>query len=189
MRFLRLSIAILVGLGLAACDNDETGPSSTVTVRITDSPFSDAQAVLVTFSELSARRSGQGEFTQIPFSPESATRTCDLKRLQGVEDVLGAGPLAEGHYTQIRVTVTAATLYFDAASSSASPCAASIAPPSGASAAIEIPTSQVTIDHEFDVSNNAATNVTLDFEGEPSIQESGNGSFMLTPVISVVSVE
>jgi len=186
MRFLRLSAAILLGLGLAACDNDQTGPSSTVTVRITDSPFSDAQAVLVTFSELSARRSGQGEFTRIPFSPESATRTCDLKRLQDVEDVLGAGSLAEGHYTQIRVTVTAATLYFDAASSSGSPCAASITPPSGASAAIEIPTSQVTIDHEFDVANNDATTITLDFEGEPSIHPSGSGSFVLTPVISVV---
>jgi hypothetical protein len=188
MGFLRLSTAIVLGLGLVACDNDETGPSSTVTVRITDSPFSDAQAVLVTFSDLAAQRSGDSGFTDIPFSPESATRTCDLKRLQDVEDVLGAGALPEGHYTRIRVTISSATLYFDAASTG-SPCSATIAPPAGASATIAVPTSEVIINQEFDVSQNDGTAITLDFEGEPSIQQMADGSFTMTPVISVVNVE
>ena len=188
MRFVLLSSALALGLLLAACDNDETGPNSTVTVRIQDSPFTDAQAVLVTFSEISAHRSGEGDFTRIPFSPESATRTCDLKRLQGVQDVLGAGTLAEGHYTQLRVKVAAATIYFDAASTG-TPCAETIAPPSGASATLEIPTSEITINREFDVSNSDATTITLDFQGDPSIHQTGNGTFMMAPVISVVSVE
>jgi len=187
MRFVLLSSVIALGLMLAGCDKDETGPSTTFTVRIQDSPFSDAQAVLVTFSELSAHRSSEGDFKRIPFPSDSPTRTCDLKRLNGVQDILGAGALAEGHYTQIRVTVSTATIYFDAPSTG-SPCAATIAAPSGASAPLEIPSSEVKINHEFDVSSSdmATTTLTLDFEGEASIHETGNGSFMMSPVISVV---
>ena len=45
--------SIITGCG----SGSTTGPSSsagTLTIRLTDSPFSDAQAVLVTFSEVSA---------------------------------------------------------------------------------------------------------------------------------------
>lgn len=48
-----------------------TGPSGNVTVMLTDSPFSGATSVLVTFSEVSAHLSG-GDF--IPLSMTS--RTC-----------------------------------------------------------------------------------------------------------------
>jgi hypothetical protein len=46
-------LSIITGCG----SGSTTGPSSsagTLTIRLTDSPFSDAQAVLVTFSEVSA---------------------------------------------------------------------------------------------------------------------------------------
>src|SRR6476646_10101874 len=68
--------------------------------RLTDSPFSEAKALLVTFSEVSVHQADPGDWKTIPFTSGSS-RTCDLKKLQGATDVLGIGVLAAGKYTQI----------------------------------------------------------------------------------------
>ena len=188
MRRLRFSPALLLALALGACDNDASGPSASVTVRIQDSPFSDARAVLVTFSEVSAHRSGEGDFAPIPFSPASSTRTCDLKKLESAQDVLAAGALSEGHYTQLRLKISEASIFFDNEASGTA-CGSTIAAPDGASAPLDIPSGEITLNREFDVNNEAAMTITLDFEGEQSIHQTGEGTFMLQPVISVVSVE
>ena len=187
-RFLLVLLVALAAMGCNDNDNSGNGPSGTVTVRIQDSPFAEAQAVLVTFSEVSAHKSGSGNFTKLPFVPESASRTCDLKKLVGATDVLGTGPLSEGHYTQLRLTITSASLYFDEASAGPA-CAASMATPAGRSAPIEIPSGEVKLNREFDVSTANAMTITLDFDGDQSIRETGNGRFMMQPVISVVSVQ
>ena len=97
-----------------------------LTVGITDSPFSDALAVLITFSEVSVHRSGGG-WESIAFAGGALSRTCDLKELQGPADILGVSSLPAGHYTQIRLTVRSATIYFANASVSVTPCATAIA--------------------------------------------------------------
>lgn len=168
-----------------------SGPTSagegTATVLLTDSPFSDAKAVLVTFSEVSAHKS-EGPFITLPFSPASASRTCDLKKLVGAQDVLGTGPLPTGHYTQIRLVVQSATLYFDNPSIG-SACAPAIAAPAGASAPLEIPSGEIKLNREFDVTANNVTTITLDFDGDRSINKTGSGKFIMKPVIAVVSVQ
>ena len=74
-----------------------------LSLMIKDSPYSDAKALLVTFSDVTAHRSGEGGFTKIPFGENGAqTRTCDLKKLVDAQDVLGVGSLSAGHYTQVR---------------------------------------------------------------------------------------
>jgi hypothetical protein len=81
---------------------------------IKDSPYSDAKALLVTFSEVTAHRDGEGGFTKLPFGDTTATsRTCDLKKLVDRQDLLGVGPLPQGHYTMVRLIVSSATLYFE----------------------------------------------------------------------------
>ena len=96
--------------GGGATDPGGTGsPSSGVlTVRLTDSPYSAAQAALVRFSDVSVHLTGSG---WVPLSDPFVERTCDLKRLEdgAVDDLVGA-ELTAGH-TQIRLTVEAATLY------------------------------------------------------------------------------
>ena len=186
----RLSLVFLVMLAVACNDdnNNGTGASGTVTIRMQDSPFSEAQAVLVTFSEVSIHKSGEGGFTRVPFSPESASRTCDLKKLVGATDVLGTGALSAGHYTQIRLTITSASLYFDNAADGPA-CAASVTAPAGRSASIRVPSGEVKLNREFDVNGSNVTTITLDFDGDQSIREMGNGSFVMQPVIAVVSVQ
>lgn len=189
-----------------ACGGYPTGPDNgsgngNVTVRITDSPFSDARAVLVTFTEVSAKlddndgkeesvddQDDREERINLAFAGGATSRTCDLKKLAGPQDVLGTGALPLGHYEQIRLKVSTATIYFDNPSSGPA-CAPSIPPPPGRSAPLTIPSGIVKLNREFDVKTSTATTIVLDFDGDKSIQENGNGRFMMKPVIRVVSVQ
>ena len=188
-RICRVLVALAVPVASLACSSSSgpSGTGSTLSVMLKDSPFSDAKALLVTFSEVSAHISGTGGFTPLPFSGGATTRTCDLKKLTSAQDVLGTGTLAPGHYTQIRLVVTSAALYFDNASSGA-PCAASIAVPAGRSSDISVSSGDIKLNREFDVTASGATTITVDFDGDQSIHLQGNGQYNMSPVISVVSV-
>ena len=97
------------------------GTSGTLTINMTDSPFNDAKAVLVTFSEVQVHHTTNGWIT-VPFTT-GTSRTCDLKKLVGgANDVLGTGLLPAGHYTQIRLVVAQSALYFDNPAGGSSCC-------------------------------------------------------------------
>ena len=189
MRMRAWLITVLLGAAIA-CGKSATSPStnpSTLNVILKDTPFSDAKALLVTFSTVSAHITG-GSFVTLPFSGGATSRTCDLKKLTTATDVLGTGTLTAGHYTQIRLVVSSATLYFDNASSGTA-CASTITAPAGRSAAVTIPSGEVILNREFDISSSGATTITLDFDGDQSVNATGNGQYMMSPVITVVSVQ
>jgi hypothetical protein len=183
----------LVTVALAAaiaCGKSATSPganSSTLNVILKDSPFSDAKALLVTFSTVSAHITG-GDFVTLPFLGGTTSRTCDLKKLTTATDVLGTGTLTAGHYTQLRLVVSSATVNFDNASTG-SPCAPTISAPAGQNATVTIPSGEVILNREFDVTSSGATTITLDFDGDRSIKATGSAQYMMTPVITVVSVQ
>jgi hypothetical protein len=156
-------------------------------VMLTDSPFSDGKALLVTFSEVSAHASG-GNFQTLSFSAGATTRTCDLKKLTTAQDVLGTAPLAAGHYTQLRLVVASATIYFDNPSSGTA-CAPAISAPAGRSASVTIPSGMVMLNREFDLTTTTSTTILLDFNGDQSVILTGNGQYIMTPVIAIVSVQ
>jgi hypothetical protein len=171
-----------------------------LSVRLTDSPFSEAEAVLVTFSEVSVHRSEAGWET-LPFAGGSGERTCDLKQLVGPVDVLGVGPLPAGHYTQIRLTVVSAMIFFDNPAVGG-PCASQISAPAGDSAPVKVPSGTVKLNREFTLASGGATTIVLDFDGDRSIKQTGGGNgrgrgngnakaadYIMTPVIAVVSVQ
>jgi hypothetical protein len=180
--------------------------SGMLTVRLTDSPYSDATALLVTFSEVSVHQADPGDWKTIPFAA-GASRTCDLKKLQGPVDVLGVGSLPAAKYTQIRLHVSSAAIYFNGPSSGG-PCGASVTAP-GTGVPVEIPSGEVKLNHPFTVATTGTT-ITLDFDGEQSIHQTGGGNgnggngkgngngngggksdgkYMMSPVIRVVSVQ
>jgi len=192
MRLYTFVIAAVCALSLGC--GSGTGPSGatgTMRMMLKDSPFVDASSVLVTFSEVDVYKGGtaDGVPTKLPF-PAGTTRTCDLTRLQAVQDVLGTGPLATGHYTQIRLIVTAAVLYFGAAPTTGDACGASITPPTGGrSANVTIPSGEVKLNREFDITADTTTTMSIDFDGDKSVHETSNGTYTMSPVISVVSVQ
>ncbi len=169
-----------------------TGTTS-FTVMLKDSPYSDAKALLVTFSEVTVHASGDSWVT-IPFAGGASSRTCDLKKLETAQDVLGVGTLPAGHYTQLRLVVSRAALYFQNASSGPA-CAPSIAAPAGTSAAVDIPSGELKLNREFELTAGGGSSVLLDFDGDQSVKQTGNGNgrgnsggYMMTPVIAIVSV-
>ncbi len=186
-----VSTMVLLGslaLGATACSDSPSSPSSgsNFNLRLRDSPFTDAKAVLVTFSSVRTHRS-DSDWTTVPFANDATTRTCDLKKLETSEDVLGTAALPAGHYTQVRLVVQSATLYFDNPSSGTA-CAASITPPAGNSAAVEIPSGEVKLNREFDISASTPLTMLIDFDGDRSIHQTGNGRYTMSPVITVMSV-
>jgi uncharacterized protein DUF4382 len=188
---MRLRLPILAGVLAAAwaCTSSSTSPTggATLQVMLKDSPFSDAKALLVTFSEVSAHASG-GDFMRLPFASGASSRTCDLKRLTTAQDILGTGSLPAGHYTQLRLTVTGATIYFDSASSGA-PCAPSVVAVGGRTASVDIPSGELRLNREFDLTSTSTTTIVLDFDGDRSVHDTGGGRYVMTPVISIVSVQ
>jgi hypothetical protein len=177
-----------------------TNSTASLTVKLTDSPFSDAKALLVTFTDVSVHTADPGDWKTLPFTSGSS-RTCDLKKLQGPTDVLGVGPLPAGKYTQIRLNVSNAAIYFDNPSSGG-PCAAQIAAPAGASAPVDIPSGEVKLNNEFTLGS-AGTTIVLDFDGDQSVHatggDNGNGNgnggghsntkYMMSPVVRLVSIQ
>lgn len=185
-----LVLALAVAATMVACGDSTTGPtrsSSTMTVLLKDSPFSDAKSLLVTFSEVTVHKV-EGAWTRVPFSGSASSRTCDLKKLTDTTDVLGTGALDAGQYTMVRLVVTGAALYFDNAASGPA-CAATVERPAGRTAQVEIPSGEVRLNRPFEVTPTAGTTIVLDFDGDRSVRETGNGRYMMTPVITIESVK
>jgi hypothetical protein len=169
-----------------------TGPAGngTLSVKITDSPFSDATALLITFSAVTAHTTDDNWVT-LPFTDGGTTRTCDLKRLVGgVYDVLGTGPLVEGHYTQLRLTVSSAKIYFTE-TTSGDVCATSMTPSPGKEVgkSVDVPSGTVKLVHQFDVKASTTTTILLDFDGDKSVNQTGNGAYKMQPVIKILSAQ
>ena len=190
-----MRLAVVIGIafvlaGAVGCggSNSPSG-SGSLNVMLKDSPYSDAKSLLVTFSDVSVHRDDQPEdgWTKLPFAGGASGRTCDLKKLVTSQDVLGVGSLQAGHYTQIRLTVTSASLYFDNAAAGPA-CADTVAAPAGASAAVTVPSGVVKLNREFTVPTGGSTTILVDFDGDKSVNQTGNGEYKMSPVIAVVSV-
>jgi hypothetical protein len=179
-------------LATAGCGDSMTGPSGpsgTLSLRLTDLPFDDAEAVFVTFSEVTAHRA-DGEWETVAFAGGATSRTCDLKLLEnGAEDVLGTDALLAGTYTQIRLIVSSATIFFDNPSTG-SACDAMLTEPAGTSADLNIPSGEVKLNPQGGVVLEADSTVTilLDFDGHQSIHQLGNGGYNMTPVIKIMTI-
>jgi len=191
MRRISALVVFAVILGAVACDNspssNPSGQSARFNLRLTDSPFSDARAELVTFSEVTAHRT-DSDWTRVPFAGGATARTCDLKKLQASEDVLGTGPLPPGDYTQVRLVVQSARLYFDNPADGPA-CAAAITAPAGRMADLRIPSGEVKLNRGFTLTPESTTTMLVDFDGDKSIHQTGNGTYMMSPVIGITRVD
>jgi hypothetical protein len=183
-----LGIATVLGGAVACGGSNSPSGSGSLNVMIKDTPYSDAKSLLVTFSDVSVHRDDQAEdsWTKLPFAGGFTSRTCDLKKLVTAQDILGVGSLQAGHYTQIRLTVTSASLHFVNAAAGPA-CADTIAAPD-AGAPVTIPSGVVKLNREFTVESGGSTTILVDFDGDRSVNQTGTGEYRMSPVITVVSV-
>jgi hypothetical protein len=191
-----VGILITIGCGSGGSSGPETAPSGTnssggggtFNVRITDNPFGSAKAVLVTFSDVSAKDSG-GNWRKIAFNGGTSTRTCDLKKLQnGNQDLIATDSMSPGSYTHIRLTVQSAKIFFDFGSTSTTPCATSIAEPAGAVFPLNLAPATGEVNGVYTVTTSGALNVLLDFDADASIKDQGGQRYDLSPVLRLMSV-
>ena len=198
---MRTNIALALALGLSlsalACSGSptEASRSGNLKLMITDAPFDEASALHVTFTELKAHREdGAGGWLTVPFagSPAATIRTCNLKKLDGPFDILGAASLDAGQYTQLRLVVDSATIFFGGTATGEPACANALAAPSGSgvtSARLEIPSGEVKLIQPFALTTSGTTTIDLDFDGGQSVHQTGNGRYMMSPVIRILSVK
>jgi hypothetical protein len=111
-----------------------------------------------------------------------------LERLQNAQDILGTTTLTAGHYTQIRLLVATAAISFTEATTGDAACAASFSL-TKPTVNVTIPSGEVKLNREFDIPPNTTTSILLDFDGDKSVREMGNGQYSMSPVISIVTVQ
>ena len=169
--------AVVIGvlsLTVAGCSKDDSPvPAGTGEVRmyLTDSPATfDAVNIVVNRVEVhQANADSSSGWVTINATPY----TYDLLTLtNGQTAILGNATLAAGTYTQIRLIIDTGSNVVVA----------------GVPFTLQIPSGMQTglkLVHQFTIESNATTELTFDFDAARSIILTGNGQYMLKPVIRV----
>jgi len=174
---------------LAACGGGGGGGGSsaaqegTLRVSITDAPACGFDEVNVTVSKVRVHQSANASpsdpgWSDITLNP--ARKINLLSLTNGVLLELGQTPLPAGHYTQLRLVLTA---------NSVTPLANSVVPSGGRETALSTPSdveSGIKLINEFDVAANTLVDLVLDVDACKSVVTRGNGGFLLKPVIRVI---
>lgn len=158
--------ALSVVLLLSGCvSSDRTGNFQ---IYLKDQPIV-ADEILVTISEISVQKKDEGFLTIW-----SGEETYDLLKLQKKEEKIIDITLEAGTYTQIRLVVTAGQIVI-----------------TGESKDMVVASSEVKIPLVFNIMDDGATEILLDFEADHSIQVVSAGQseqYILRPVIKVKNI-
>ncbi len=168
------------GGGSDSHSDSHSSDSGEVSVSVTDAkPMlpPGTEKVLITFDNVSVHKSteitpeGEEEWTSLPLA--HSPYTIDLLEFADGKTTSLVPPvkLETGHYTQIRIGVTSATIVI-----------------SGVAYAVTIPSGNLKTDKEFDfvVTGGGAVHLTVDFDLSQSIVVTGSGEFKLKPVLHIV---
>lgn len=155
-------------------DDNSTNPTNTrgqLKISMVDSPAQYGQVnIVVTRVEVHVADSSEGTWMVV----NSVPHTYDLLQLtNGASVVLGDTFLTPGHYTQIRLVLGEGNNVVI----------------NGDTIPLIIPGSIQTgikLIHEFDIEPGNLYELLLDFDAERSIHVTGNGKYMMNPVIRVM---
>ena len=175
-RWLVLPLLLLVSAALG-CSHQSGVPMGTVRVQLTDAP-GVVDALHLKIVGVSAHRSGgevsSGDTTEVLLGEgwenlSSDTTSVDLMTLRnGVISTLAVALVPSGHYTQLRLLLAPDGVTYP------------LVTPSGLQSGIKLI-------HGFDVPAGGEIELTLDFDAQKSVIETGAGTWMLKPTIGVVS--
>ena len=97
------------------------------------------------------------------------SKTFDLIKVKDSSEYMGDTELAVGKYTQIRLTLEKALVTIN-----------------GEEYDLKVPSNTLKLTKPFDIREDQNLTLTLDFDAEKSIHETGNGKFILKPTIKVI---
>lgn len=162
-------ITIVITGFLSGCISEGNG---TLILQITDDPGDlNITEALITLSQISVHYAGindtniTGEWINIV----NETQTFDLIALQDVTDLLGEANLTPGWYTQIRLNVDQALVTID-----------------GVQYDMKIPSKAIKLIKPWKIENNETLILTLDFDVQQSVHQTGNDKYIFKPTIKII---
>jgi hypothetical protein len=172
-----IMLSVLIAALFIGCSDDSTGPASgngSLKMYLVDSP-SSFDSVVVFVSRVEVHKSGSDDNSGW-FVINNTLRSFDLLQLRnGASAVLGDSILASGDYTQIRLILTNGNYVID------NGVKHDLIIPSGSQTGIKL-------NHGFTIEPNSLYELILDFNVDRSIHITGNGQYMLRPVIRCMSM-
>ena len=167
---------ILLFFYTGCTEDNSTNPTNArgqLKISMVDSPAQfDQVNIVVTRVEVHMADSSEGSWMIV----NPVSRTYDLLQLtNGASVVLGDTFLTAGHYTQIRLVLGEGSNVVV----NGDPVPLTI--PSGMQTGVKL-------NHEFDIEPNNLYELMLDFNAEKSIHMTGNGKYIMNPVIRVIPV-
>ena len=145
----------------------------TLVIKLTDAPSDlNITEALITMSRLQVHYAGIddendtfGEWITI----ENESQTFNLITLQNASTLFGSAVLQAGIFTQIRLDVDQALVTID-----------------GEQYDLEIPSKTVKLIKPFQVLENDTVTLTLDFDIQKSVHQTGSDKYILRPTIKVI---
>ncbi|MGD8817437.1 MAG: DUF4382 domain-containing protein [Acidobacteriota bacterium] len=165
------AFVMLAVLLIAACGEDPTAPANPgqLAIRLTDAPAQDITSINVLITGLKVKRVGEPERD---FAVDAGS--VDLLSLEDSSILLGSHAVEAGAYEYIMVEL-------DEVHSSIVVGHLDVS--------LRIPSAKIKVLGGFDVAEGGTTTVTLDFDARDSIQQLGNGLWMMTPIIVIAAID
>ena len=140
-------------------------------LQITDAPDLNITEALVTISQIRVHYAGinQNDTNGTWIVVTNESQTFDLIQIQNATEFLGEVNLTAGWYTQIRLFVEEALVTID-----------------GIQYDLKIPSKNVKLITSWLVQDNETLTLTLDFDVQKSVHETGNGKYIMRPTIKVI---
>ena len=188
----KLSLSSLIVLLLTACgDSSSDSGSALMTLNITDAPVDDAEAVVVQFTSVELKASGEDD----SFFEFDDPKTIDLLQLQGSNSqaLLENVEIPAGDYTQIRLGVNAELdevmdSYIDIDEGGPEPVRYELYIPSGAQTGLKLNTPFTIAEGSegIEVADDDAI-YTIDFDLRKSVTDpQGSAGYKLRPSLRLI---
>jgi len=183
------ALAVLLVLSLFGCSGggSSSSPPGTLAVHLTDATAEGFDAVYVTVIKVRVHQSSaagdtDAGWSDITLSPARKINLLDLTN--GLLDNLGETSLPAGHYTQLRLVLSANT-------DTTGPTFDNSVVLSGTTTEIWLDTpsavtSGIKLINSFSVDPGQHVDLALDFDALKSVVLKGNGGYALKPVISII---
>jgi hypothetical protein len=172
-------------LSLTGCGGNSSDPQTgTLGVSLTDATVGGFDAVNVTVSKVRVHQStdaaeNDSDWSEITLEPARKINLLDLTN--GVLEDLGQTSLPAGHYTQLRLVLSAntGTTFANSVVLSGTTTEIELVTPSAVQSGIKLA-------NEFDVGAGEHVDLVLDFDALKSVVLRGNGAYALKPVIRII---